>query len=235
MSAYVWLKISIFIVWISYPRSEYKSKTIFTHPLFCVIEFSAMASGSPTSRVQPYRSSSQGPIGSLPGYVGSYGPLGSGAATSVSAHSFALGLGLTTHPPGVTPLPHAIPPTAASFRHGSGAPFRSRIRSSSPGRHRRSQTPGHRSGSQYARASDLYPPGAGPRMLPGGPLEKSEWENAIEQLTNGVMTCQSQQRAAAQYTSSLETRLAAVEIKATEVVTAHAVTSQHLDEACSNI
>ena len=69
-------------------------------------------------------------------------------------------------------------------------------------------------------------------MLPGGPLEKSEWENAIEQLTNGVMTCQSQQRAAAQYTSSLEARLAAVEIKATEVVTAHAVTSQHLDEAC---
>jgi hypothetical protein len=194
-----------------------------------------MASGSPTSRVQPYRSSSQGPIGSLPGYVGSYGPLGNGAATSVSAHAFGLGLGLTTHRPGVTPLPYAIPPTAASFRHGSGAPFRSRIRSSSPGRHRRSQTPGHRSGSQYARASDLYPPGAGPRMLPGGPLEKSEWENAIEQLTNGVMTCQSQQRAAAQYTSSLETRLAAVEIKATEVVTGHAVTSQHLDEACSNI
>ena len=135
----------------------------------CVIEFSAMASGSPTSRVQPYRSSSQGPIGSLPGYVGSYGPLGSGAATSVSAHSFALGLGLTTHLLGVTPLPHAIPPTAASFRHGSGAPFRSRNRNSRPGRHRRTTSPGPRSGSQYARASDLYPPGAGPRMLPGGP------------------------------------------------------------------
>ena len=161
-------------MWISYPRSEYKSKTIFTHPLFCVIEFSAMASGSPTSRVQPYRSSSQGPIGSLPGYVGSYGPLGSGAATSVSAHSFALGLGLTTIPPGVTPLPYAIPPTAASFRHGSGAPFRSRIRSSRPGGHRRTTTPGPRSGSQYARASDVYPPGAGPRMLPGGPLAKKQ-------------------------------------------------------------
>ena len=74
-----------------------------------------MASGSPTSRVQPYRSSSQGPIGSLPGYVGSYGPLGSGAATSVSAHSFALGLGLTTHRPSVTPLPNAIPPRLPAF------------------------------------------------------------------------------------------------------------------------
>ena len=74
-----------------------------------------MASGSPTSRVQPYRSSSQGPIGSLPEFVGSYGPLGSGAATSVSAHRFALGLGLTTIPPGVTPLPYAIPPKLPAF------------------------------------------------------------------------------------------------------------------------
>ena len=39
-------------------------------------------------------------------------------------------------------------------------------------------------------------------MLPRGHLEKSEWEHAIEQLTNGIMTCQSQQWAAAQNISA---------------------------------
>ena len=43
--------------------------------------------------------------------------------------SFNLRMGTTSHRPGVTPLPIAIPPTAASFRHGSGAP--STIRSNS--------------------------------------------------------------------------------------------------------
>ena len=75
-----------------------------------------MASGSPTTRVQPYRSASQGPIGSLPGFVGSYGPLGSNAASGAgSAYSFIPGMGLTSHRPDVTPLPTAIPPAAASF------------------------------------------------------------------------------------------------------------------------
>ena len=99
------------------PDLSISQNNIHSFISFCVIEFSAMASGSPTSRVQPYRSSSPGPIGSLPGFVGSYGPLGSSAATGAgSAYSFSLGLGLTSHRPGVTPLPIAIPPTAASFR-----------------------------------------------------------------------------------------------------------------------
>ena len=57
--------------------------------LCCVTVFSPMASTNPTTRVQPYRSSSQGPIVSLPGFVGSYGPLGNGKATNESAQNFS--------------------------------------------------------------------------------------------------------------------------------------------------